>query len=155
MEKSSLNVPHFKQEREYSCVPACVRMVLSFLGKSVPEQDLRILLKTKISGTSPIHVNSLESLGFQAMFIYSSIDELREYVNGGTPCIVHLWTGHLSYWSSEYMHAVVVVRIGEQTVYINDPASDDSPKQVSIDEFSRAWFSSSQLLIVIQPISDA
>jgi ABC-type bacteriocin/lantibiotic exporter with double-glycine peptidase domain len=130
-------------------------MILSFWGKELPEQDVRILLKTKISGTSPIHVSRLESLGFRGTFLFSSIDELKEYVSRGIPCIVHLWTGYLSYWASEYMHAAVVIRVEDETIDIHDPAFDDFPKHLPIDEFSRAWFSSSQLLIVIEPISDS
>jgi hypothetical protein len=32
MPSSSLNVPHFQQELDYSCVAACVRMVLAHYG---------------------------------------------------------------------------------------------------------------------------
>ena len=27
-----MNVPHFRQELDYSCLPACVRMVLAYYG---------------------------------------------------------------------------------------------------------------------------
>ena len=39
-----LNVPHFRQEHEYSCVAACARMVLAHHGDVRTEADLRTLL---------------------------------------------------------------------------------------------------------------
>ena len=52
----SMNVPHIQQEREYSCLPACVRMVLAFYGEHYSEGELRRLLKTRVTGTSPASV---------------------------------------------------------------------------------------------------
>jgi hypothetical protein len=50
MPSSWLNVPHFRQELEYSCVPACVRMVLAHYGDIRTEADLRLLLDTEPTG---------------------------------------------------------------------------------------------------------
>ena len=36
-----MNVPHFQQELDYSCLPACVRMVLAYYGDQRPEPELR------------------------------------------------------------------------------------------------------------------
>jgi hypothetical protein len=51
MPGASLNVPHFKQEFRYSCIPACARMVLAFFGQQHTEAELRTLMKTGPSGT--------------------------------------------------------------------------------------------------------
>jgi len=47
MPSSWLNVPHFRQEFEYSCVPACVRRVLAHYGDNRSEAELRLLLDTQ------------------------------------------------------------------------------------------------------------
>lgn len=47
MPSSLLNVPHFQQEHEYSCVAACARMVLAYFGDVRDEADLRSLLGTR------------------------------------------------------------------------------------------------------------
>ena len=53
MPSSWLNVPHFRQEHDYSCVAACVRMVLAHYG------DLRT---TKLSsGRRPNELEVLET----------------------------------------------------------------------------------------------
>lgn len=46
-----LNVPHHQQELEYSCVAACVRMVLAHYGDIRTEAELRSLLDTQPTGT--------------------------------------------------------------------------------------------------------
>ena len=51
MPSSWLNVPHFQQEFEYSCVAACARMVLAHFGDLRTEADLRLLLDTQPTGT--------------------------------------------------------------------------------------------------------
>jgi ABC-type bacteriocin/lantibiotic exporter with double-glycine peptidase domain len=51
MPSSWLNVPHFQQEFEYSCVTACVRMVLGHYGDVRTEAELRQLLETQPTGT--------------------------------------------------------------------------------------------------------
>jgi len=51
MPNSWLNVPHFQQEYEYSCVAACVRMVPAHYGESRTEAELRVLLETQPTGT--------------------------------------------------------------------------------------------------------
>ena len=35
-----LNVPHFRQEFNYSCVAACVRMVMAHYGRNESEVDI-------------------------------------------------------------------------------------------------------------------
>lgn len=62
-----MHVPHFEQELDYSCLPACVRMVLAFYGYECIEGELRALLKTRPGGTSPVQVMwRLPELGFEA-----------------------------------------------------------------------------------------
>jgi hypothetical protein len=51
MPSSWLNVPHFQQELEYSCVAACVRMVLAHYGDNRSEAEVRLLLDTQPTGT--------------------------------------------------------------------------------------------------------
>lgn len=57
-----LNVPHFRQEHEYSCLAACVRMVLAHYGDTQTEVELRSLLDTRPTGTRAGNVMLLSSL---------------------------------------------------------------------------------------------
>ena len=40
MQSGWLNVPHFRQEFNYSCVAACVRMVMAHYGRNESEVDI-------------------------------------------------------------------------------------------------------------------
>jgi ABC-type bacteriocin/lantibiotic exporter with double-glycine peptidase domain len=97
MPKSSIPVPHLPQELDYSCVPACIHMVLAFYGLTVPESQLRALLKTRPSGTSLVNVLlRLPELGYNASVYSASLFELERDIENGTPCIIQVWTEYLS-----------------------------------------------------------
>src|SRR5437773_10838918 len=51
MPSSWLNVPHFHQEHDDSCVAACIRMVLAHYNDIRTEAELRLLLDTQPTGT--------------------------------------------------------------------------------------------------------
>ncbi len=67
MPSSWLNVPHFLQEFEYSCVAACVRMVLAHYGDVRTEAELRSLLNTQPSGTPRRQRNAAFRAGFGSL----------------------------------------------------------------------------------------
>lgn len=59
--------PFDKQETDYSCVPACLRMVLASLGVFKTEQELRELCDcTVLEGTSALKaVDAARASGFK------------------------------------------------------------------------------------------
>src|SRR5580692_586810 len=67
-----LNVPLFPQEFEYSCVAACVRMVLAHYGDLRSEADLRSLLDNR-------HPRRQYHVDFRARFrsLSSSVEHCR------------------------------------------------------------------------------
>lgn len=154
MQKSSIPVPHLLQELDYSCVAACARMVLAFYGYQVAESQLRALFKTRPSGTSLANVLlRLPELGYTASVYSASLFELERNIEKGIPCIVQVWTEHLSYWQSAWMHNVVVVGIEGDSVLVNDPAFPDAPQAIARSEFERAWAAADRLLIRIEKSS--
>ena len=70
----SLNVPHHKQEQKFSCLAACVRMVLAHYGHTCSEAELRQLLHTDPLGTRArdvLGVASFASLGVDVQLQFS------------------------------------------------------------------------------------
>ena len=59
-----LKVRHCRQEFNYSCVAACVRMVLAHHGQNRTEAELRQLLNTPPDGTPTRNLTVVASLGF-------------------------------------------------------------------------------------------
>lgn len=147
-----MNVPHFQQELDYSCLPACVCMVLAYYGEQRPETDLRRLLKTRVTGTSPANVMiRLPDIGFQAIVMDASRFELRRRINLGEPCVVHVWTAALPHWREDVVHAVVVTDLDDETVWINDPILDFGPTPIPLQAFLTAWSATDHTLILINP----
>jgi ABC-type bacteriocin/lantibiotic exporter with double-glycine peptidase domain len=126
-------------------------MVLAFYGQPVTESQLRALFKTHPSATSLANVLlRLPELGFYASVISASFFDLERNMENGVPCIVQVWTEHLSYWHDLWMHDLVVVGIEGETVWVNDPAFPKAPRTVAKHEFERAWAAADRLLIQIE-----
>jgi ABC-type bacteriocin/lantibiotic exporter with double-glycine peptidase domain len=147
-----MNVPHLPQELDYSCLAACVRMVLAFYGSARTESELRGLLKTRPGGTSPANVLlRLPSLGFNAEFPDASLSYLQEQMLAGHPCIVHVWTLPLPHWKDKAIHALVVCDVTEETVWVNDPILASGPTAVPRETFMRAWAATGYVTLLITP----
>lgn len=152
---SMIHLPHYLQERDYSCVAACARMVLGLYGIERTETELRQLLKTRPGiGTHPIHLRNLESLGVDATWPYpGTLDELRQIIERGIPVIAFVWTGALqSIVDSEgadYLHTIVIVGFSESGILIHDPRLDTGPVEISVSVFGNAWKYADHLIAVV------
>src|SRR5579859_3732819 len=120
MPSSWLNVPHFQQEHEYSCVAACARMVLVHFGDSRTEEELRLLLDTQITGTRAGNLMRLSSSALEVYLHSSNLVELQKALAENRPPIVFLKTGTLEYWSMDIFHTAVLVGIDNLNVALND-----------------------------------
>lgn len=135
-----LPVPHRKQtEGAADCLAACAAMVLDFLGVSIPYTRLLSLLQVQEFGAPAGNLRNLTTLGLQVTYGPFSFNELARSIENGQPCIVAVYTAELSYWSQATDHAVVVVGLDEQTVYVNDPHFEQAPQSIPRDEFALAW----------------
>ena len=94
--KLLLKIPHFEQELSHSCLPACIRMLLSYLGIQKRQQDIRILLKIKPAGTNPLNVIRLREWRIDALIAFSNLEELKSFLIQNKPPIVLLWSGKLN-----------------------------------------------------------
>jgi ABC-type bacteriocin/lantibiotic exporter with double-glycine peptidase domain len=90
----------YKQETPYSCVPACVRMVLTRFGRELSEAELRALCDCTPFGTEALNaVDAVRQLGFVGTGKYTlSTDELAAQVRRGLSPIVFVSTLPLVYW---------------------------------------------------------
>src|SRR5438309_768719 len=99
MSIGSLSVPHFKQEYPFSCLAACVRMVLAHYGRLYSEDELRRLIGTSSHGTSARSILHVAALGFDVQLRFTNLGELSTALTTNTPPIVFVNTGLLDYWS--------------------------------------------------------
>ena len=74
---------------------------------------------------------------------------LRTHLQNNQPCIVFVDTGQLPYWDESANHALVVVGLDEDYVYVHDPEFPNAPLQVSIGDFDLAWLEHDEMYAVI------
>lgn len=133
-------VPHFQQETPHTCLPACVRMVLSFLGNDQTERQLVSAFQTVPGwGTLPEHVEiSLARLGYHVRwFENATLERLEQLHANRFPVIVFLRAVDLPHGSGG-LHALVLVDIDEHFVTCLDPTSDHDLK-IDLSEFLEIW----------------
>jgi ABC-type bacteriocin/lantibiotic exporter with double-glycine peptidase domain len=146
-----LNVPHCKQEFNYSCVAACVRMVMAHHGRGLSEAELWELLSTQPHGTRARNLVAVASLGFDVSLESSNLAQLRDALAAGLPPIVFLDTGPLDYWQTDCAHVAVLVGLDDSSVYLNDPFFDTAPQRTSLESFLQAWALNAHLAAILRP----
>lgn len=114
-----LEVPYFSQERDYTCGPASLRMVLAFYGRAVAEEMLAPLLGTNdVMGTERDRMS--EIIKHHQLVPYertdATLEDLRHMINNRMPVIVR----HLDD-EEDSDHYSVVVGVDETHVTLNDP----------------------------------
>ena len=144
-----LPVPHFEQSRDGTCLPACVQMILAYLGDERTEADLATLLGTKEYGTPIRQAERLWQDGYDVQCCQLARTDLETYLNDGLPVIVRVWTAMLDYWTITTSHVVVIVGYDERSVFLNDPAFSTAPQQVVWDAFLAAWAEYDETAVVI------
>jgi ABC-type bacteriocin/lantibiotic exporter with double-glycine peptidase domain len=151
MPSSWLNVPHFPQEFDYSCVAACARMVLAHYCDVRTEAELRTLLDTQPTGTRAGNLMGLSSSVLEVNLRPSNLDELRKTLASDQPVIVFLQTGPLEYWSMDIFHVAVLVGLDTSTAALHDPFFPTAPQATSLRSFEKAWALTGQFTAFISP----
>ena len=114
----------FKQEYPHTCLPACLRMVLSHLGREHTEAELaRVCGSIPFAGTSPeAAIEGLEQLGYRALwFENATLERLTSLLEQNWPVIIFLRATDLPHGQSG-LHALVLQEIERGQVITLDPA---------------------------------
>lgn len=145
-----LSVSHRQQRRHSDCLAACAAMILDYLHVPAKYSQRLSLLRIQAFGTSFSSLHNLEALGLSVHIAEGRIERLREHLESGLPSVAFVETGQLlSYWDERTNHAVVVVGMEENQIYLNDPEFESAPQSISIDEFLLAWEEKDYLYAVI------
>ena len=149
---------HYPQKAKNACVPAALRMVLSSfspeLGEKYSEENLLSFLGTAETGSVLENLYRLEELGFRVEVAPSNLTEIHLYLTSiKKPLIAVVYTEYLPYLAASSLHAVVIVGIDEQNVFLNAPLLDGAPIVISVEEFQRAWYFWGNVIIILEPLS--
>ena len=139
--------PFYPQETDFSCAVACLRMVLSCLGVSKTEAELRELCDCTIFGTTALElVLAARGLGFAASSKHtlrlSDLIELTEH--DYFPIVFVVSALHAP---EPDVHSFVVVSATRERVEVLDPQQGNT--LLDIDEFLERWSPLNNLAIVI------
>jgi predicted double-glycine peptidase len=145
--------PFFAQERDYSCVPACLRMVLARNGISKTEDDLIYECGGVGTGSEGSEtgfvpdqlVQAARNLGFpHTVKGRPTIEELEAWIDNDIYPIVWICP------AVGLHHAVVVVEVQSGMVLVNDPAQPTGEYEILRDQFESAWGLTGRLAVVIR-----
>jgi ABC-type bacteriocin/lantibiotic exporter with double-glycine peptidase domain len=151
-----LSIPFHKQQAAGYCLPACVQMVLAYQQIDRSQTDLATELKVRASlGTPTRSVLGLASEQLRVVYGEGIEATLQKWLALSLPVIVFVQAGELSYWQGElFQHAVVVVGLVGNTVWLLDPDMDEIAIAVDLDEFMLAWLGMDYLYAVIYHETD-
>jgi len=140
-----------QQEQDYSCVPACIRIVLHHLGDDFSEAEIGSTCKTTQRGTDQDDAaQGLAHWGYEAIKLDgATVDDLVQFLRQNHPVIVFLSVKHLPYGGHSGMHSVVVNGFKTNEVSFIDPARSEEIA-VSLETFLNAWLSRGGLGLVIK-----
>lgn len=116
-------------------------MVLAYLGISRTQDALANTLGLNPPfGVRHSNIKKLASMGIKVTYETGNLTGIRRWLEQGTPVIVFVQTGDLPHWSGQtFQHAVVVVGVEEQIIYLMDPALGEGPTPVEEEAFMLAW----------------
>lgn len=135
-----LSVPYFKQQYPYTCVVACVRMLLAYMGKEYTKDELVGTFGTvPVWGTRPeAAIAGLENLGYHGLwFENASLERLLDLLDHGWPVIAFLRAADLPHGHAG-LHAIVVVGFESGDVICLDPTIEEE-LHLEISLFLDAW----------------
>lgn len=153
MPSDCLAPPHYRQEHDWSCTPACVRMVLAYHGHVVSEDVMTATLGSTTMGTPFHNLARLEDLGFKVRIESGSVSDLRLLTARGTPCIARVMTIQLPRYPLPpwVRHTLVVVGVSRSRVFYHDPAHNEGPDEAPIERFASAWAAGRREFAIIVP----
>jgi hypothetical protein len=146
-----LDIHHCAQHIAGYCLPACVQMVLAYLGRSVSvavystdQDDLAMRMGVKPFVGAPYSaIKRLISPGVHVVYArQGNLPTLRDALNHSLPVILFVQAGELAYWQGhKSQHAIVMIGWdgATQTAYVLDPAMPPAPLTVPLGDLMLAW----------------
>jgi ABC-type bacteriocin/lantibiotic exporter with double-glycine peptidase domain len=149
-----LDVPHVQQHNTGDCLAACAAMVCQYLKIPVQyEQLVKLLAIEPGVGTAFSNIAHLQKVRVTVVHqTGGQLSQLYELLGLGWPIIASVQTGDLPHWAGQNMlHAVVIVGMAPEYIYLNDPGFPKAPIRVSIGDFDLAWLAQDERYAVLAP----
>lgn len=149
-----LTVPYFRQNRDYTCGPVCLRMVLAYWGYETDEVSLSMLCGTDMFGTSAKQIMSAaQHLGFKCEYKFKRpYSSLKWVLRNAIPPIVSVDAAILYQLRQPTYtkHNLVLLETTRSKIVYHDPEVDSS-LSVLPAVFKEAWQRAKSEVILIWP----
>ena len=149
---SKLPVPYFKQNRDFTCGPACLRMVLEYFGVEQDEVTLAILCGTNLAGTGLAEIaEAAQRLGLEADWkINASLQDIKDALKKNIPVMAMIDARVLHHTDAPFVlgHAVVIVAYLKSEIYFHDPLIGED-QRASVSVFSGAWTNMRKGMVIV------
>ncbi len=147
-----LAVPHAQQRNSGDCLAACAVMACNYLKIPVRYDRLVKLLEIRSGiGTAFSNIEKLERLSIRVLHnTGGQLAQLYALLEQGWPTIASVQTGELPHWfGHNTLHAVLVVGMDSEQIYLNDRALPEGPISVPIGDFDLAWLAQDERYAVL------
>ncbi|ODS36517.1 MAG: hypothetical protein A7316_09960 [Candidatus Altiarchaeales archaeon WOR_SM1_86-2] len=134
-----IRLSKYRQKKEYTCVPASIKIILEYLGADIPESEIEKACKTGKEGTLLRNVeNGVKKLGHNVLsFENGTIDFLIECISRKLPVIVVLKVSDLPYGHAGIHGAVVCGFEHGKMIYIDPGIGEEVELELEI--FLKSW----------------
>lgn len=140
----------YAQEQRASCVPACIRMVLSAFDQLLTERQIRQVLGQPRFGLNLGQASEqLARTGMSAVYHNDwSLLDLRDCLRDGWYPIVGVERRFFGHRDSS--HAIVLLKISSRSGSAFDPLGTAQSETFLTETFEQAWHGAGHQALVIQ-----
>lgn len=117
-------------------------MALAYFGVNRSQEQIASQIgHIAEAGTPARNVTRLTAPGIAISYAAKgSLEDIRRCLAAKRIPILFVRTGELPYWEDDTAHAVLVAGMDQVTILVHDPAFDQAPIPVPIDDLSLAWY---------------
>lgn len=135
---------YFPQETEYTCAPACIRIVLSKYGIFLTEKEIEIETRsTSESGTDDGEILKFFTSRHFDTTLHErwEFSDIKKFLEDGYDIIINYFISEEQEW-----HYAIVKNIDDQYIYLIDPECWPDT-QYPLPSFYENWHNSSGKLV--------
>jgi len=136
-----INLKYYRQTKDYSCGPACLKMIFEYFGKKYPEQKLINLCQAnKKYGTS--HKNLLRAIKKEKLKSHSKnkgcLQDLIDCLNSHYLTIINYLEP-----SSNTGHYAIVIKYNKKNLILADPLNGNN-FIIPWRELNKRWYNNNK-----------
>ena len=142
MSKPLLAVPHRVESFAGACLPACLQMALAYFRISWSQERIASQIRHIVGAGTPAHnVTQLTIPRIRIRYTATgTLEDVQACLEREEVPILFVRTSELPYWDEDTAHAVLVVGLDMDFVFVHDPAFEYAPIPIPTGDFVLAWY---------------